>query len=56
MTHLKAAVDKQRSFLIAKLIKAGVVEPTDYRIYNQSIAELTHEYEKSVLEKRQHFI
>lgn len=56
MTHLKAAVDKQRSFLIAKLIKAGVVDPSDFRVYNQSIAELTQEYEKSVLNKQENFI
>lgn len=55
MTHLKAAVDKQRSFLIVQLIRAGVVDPGDSRIYSQSIAELLYDYEQYVQKKNKTF-
>lgn len=53
MTHLRAAVDRQRGLLIAQLIKTGAFDPADKSVHRFSITELLEEYERSMPPKKE---
>ncbi|RCW76792.1 Fur-regulated basic protein FbpA [Saliterribacillus persicus] len=50
MAFLREAVERQKVYLIQQLINKGVVDGTEEELYQKSISEIVHDYERYCLD------